>query len=341
LRSARTRTVASDFLLLLAALIWGVAFVPQRTAMEHLGPFTFTGVRVAMGALALCPFLLWWRGNGGGPTAAGPDGSVAPVHRVHHLGLWTGAPLTGLFLFTAVSLQQIGMIYTTAGKAGFISGLYVVVVAILGLLWRQFPPLGTWLGAAVAVAGLYLLVVPDDWSVNRGDLLVLASIIFWAGQILLIGYLSGHVRVLPLAIVEFATCALLSLVVAALQESIAFDALVAAWRELLYTGLLSAGVAYTLQIAGQKGAPPAHAAIIMSLETVFAALAGWLLLGGDEVLPATALLGCGLMLAGMIISQLAQTHAARQLAPARQPGAPPPHQVTTLTGRPGMDPSGG
>lgn len=290
----KSRTIWSDALLLLAALIWGVAFVPQRTAMQHLGPFTFTGVRFALGALALCPLLVWWRN--GRP----PQGPQKPAG----LGLWTGGMLTGLFLCIAVNIQQIGMIYTTAGKAGFISGLYVVAVALLGLLWRHYPPLGTWLGALVAVVGLYLLAVPTDSSVNRGDILILASIIFWAVQILLIGYMANRVRVVPLAIVEFTTCAVLSLVVAAFRETITVADLQATTWQILYTGLLSAGVAYTLQIAGQKGARPAHAAIIMSLETVFAALAGWLWL--SEQIDGRGLVGCALMLTGMILSQLAQ-----------------------------------
>lgn len=295
----KTRTIRSDALLLLAALIWGVAFVPQRTAMQHLGPFTFTGVRFALGALALCPLLIWWAN--GRPQAPMPSRSKG-------LGLWTGGALTGLFLAIAVNIQQVGMIYTTAGKAGFISGLYVVAVALLGLLWRHYPPLGTWIGALVAVLGLYLLAVPTDWSVNRGDMLILASTIFWAIQILLISHMTSRAGVLPLAIVEFATCALLSLLVAVFRESITLADLRATTGEILYTGLLSAAVAYTLQIAGQKGARPAHAAIIMSLETVFAALAGWLWL--SEHLSGRGLAGCALMLVGMILSQLAQLRAA-------------------------------
>ncbi|MCC7144952.1 MAG: DMT family transporter [Phycisphaeraceae bacterium] len=292
------RTLTSDLLLLVAAVIWGVAFVPQRTAMAHISPFFFTGVRFALGAAALCPFLFWRNGL---------DASARPARADFHLGLWAGGALTGLFLFLAIGLQQYAMIYTTAGKAGFISGLYVVPVALLGLFWRQFPPLGTWLGAIVAIAGLYLLAVPEDWSVNHGDLLVLASIFFWAGQIQMIGHMTGHVRILPLAIIEFATCAGLSLLVAVCFEPVSFAAVQASGWEILYTGLISAGIAYTLQIAGQRGSPPTHAAIIMSLETVFAATAGWLFL--QETMGPRALAGCGLMLGGMVFSQWAQARA--------------------------------
>ncbi len=289
----RPRSLFADVLLLLAALIWGVAFVPQRTAMEHIGPFFFTAVRFGLGAVVLLPLLVLWR-NG-----AGHDG--ARTGSRPSLGLWTGGMLTGVFLFVAISFQQWGIVYTTAGKAGFISGLYVVVVALLGLLWGQRVPLLTWLGAGAALMGLYLLAVPRDWSVNRGDVLVFVSIFAWAAQIQMIGYLTGHVRVVPLAIVEFSTCAALSMAAAVLFEPITLSAVRASGMEILYTGVLSAGVAYTLQIAGQKGAPPTHAAIIMSLETVFAALAGWLIL--QELLPLRGVIGCALMLAGMLASQ--------------------------------------
>lgn len=286
------RSVFADFMLLLAALIWGVAFVPQRTAMEHIGPFFFTAVRFGLGAVVLLPLLAWRNGL-----------TPAPPTRAHRprLGLWAGGMLTGVLLFIAISFQQWGIVYTTAGKAGFISGLYVVVVALLGLLWGQRIALLTWLGAAAAVVGLYLLAVPRDMDINRGDVLVFLSIFAWAGQIQMIGYLTGHVRVIPLAIVEFAACAVLSMAAAAMFESITLSAVRASAMEILYTGVLSAGVAYTLQIAGQKGAPPTHAAIIMSLETVFAALAGWLIL--HELLPLRGVIGCALMLAGMLASQ--------------------------------------
>jgi drug/metabolite transporter (DMT)-like permease len=296
--------VFSDALLLLAALIWGVAFVPQRTAMEHIGPFFFTATRFALGAVVLLPLLALWRN--------GPANGAAPVVARPRLGLWTGGVVTGVFLFIAISLQQWGIVYTTAGKAGFISGLYVVVVALLGLLWGQRVAMLTWMGAGAAMFGLYLLAVPQDMSINRGDVLVFASIFAWAGQIQMIGYLTGHVRVIPLAIVQFTTCAVLSLLAAVVFEPIALSAVTASAGQILYTGVLSAGVAYTLQIAGQRGAPPTHAAIIMSLETVFAAVAGWLIL--NELLGPRALVGCGLMLAGMLMSQL----AAMQRRPWRE-----------------------
>ncbi len=306
------RSWLADFCLLLAALIWGVAFVPQRTAMEHMGPFFFTALRFGLGAVVLLPLLAWRNGN---------VTPISPGVRRPRLGLWTGGMATGALLFVAISFQQSGIVFTTAGKAGFISGLYVVVVALLGLLWGQRIALLTWLGAAAAVVGLYLLAVPHDWDVNRGDVLVFASIFAWAGQIQMIGYLTGHVRVVPLAIVEFATCAVLSLIVAACFEPLNFAAVRAATGEILYTGVLSAGVAYTLQIAGQKGAPPTHAAIIMSLETVFAALAGWLIL--SESLPLRGVIGCCLMLAGMLVSQLAMLPGSSQPAPAPIGSGPP------------------
>lgn len=308
------RTLTADLMLFCAALIWGIAFVPQKTAMDHLGPFTFNGVRFGMAALMLLPVIAWQR-RSSARRADAPMADLAVVRSPRTL--WVGGILTGLFLFLGISLQQWGMLDTTAGKAGFISGLYVIPVALLSVAAGSRLPRGTWLGALLALLGLYLLTVPQrtasqDLSINRGDMLVLLSILFWTGQILLVSHCSRRVGVFALAAVEFTVCAILSLAVACFvgppREPIALERLLDARWELLYTGLISAGFGYSLQIAGQRQAPPTHAAIIMSLETVFAALAGWLWL--HEILESRALLGCALMLTGMIISQLAQLRAA-------------------------------
>lgn len=285
------KTWKAELLLLLAAVIWGFAFVAQRIGMEHVGPFTYNGVRFVLGALSLLPLLL----SGRRPTAS--------THPTDRRLLLVGSLLAGLLLFAGASLQQVGIVYTTAGKAGFITGLYVVMVPLLGLLWGHRTPWGTWVGAALAVVGLYLLTMTDRLTLAEGDGLVLIGAFFWAGHVLVIGWLSGrHIEPVLLACLQFVICAALSLPVAVATEPITLDRLWAAALPILYGGLLSVGVAYTLQVVAQRDTPPAHAAIILSLETVFAALGGWLLL--NEILSERGLLGCALMFTGMLLSQL-------------------------------------
>ncbi len=292
-----SKTLKAEALLLVAAVIWGFAFVAQRVGMEHVGPFTYNGVRFVLGALSLLP-LLWLGRRSAAPI--GPGG-WRPI-----LG---GGLLAGLILFAGASLQQVGIVYTTAGKAGFITGLYVVIVPLIGLLWGHRTPWSTWIGAALAVAGLYLLTLTDDLALAEGDGLVLIGAFFWAGHVLVIGWLSGrHIEPVLLAGLQFIVCAVLSLAVAVATEDITLAGLWGGAMPILYGGLLSVGVAYTLQVVAQRDAPPAHAAIILSLETVFAALGGWLLL--NEILSGRGLLGCALMFAGMLLSQLGLGRAA-------------------------------
>ncbi len=284
--AAHAAQIRADFLLLLTALIWGFAFVAQRAGMEHVGPFFFNGVRFALGCLPLLPFVL----RTTTPLAA----------RLGHA--LPGGLLAGLFLFTAASLQQVGIVYTTAGKAGFITGLYVILVPVLGLLLRYPSRRRTWTGALVATGGLYLLSVEPPLTMARGDAFVFVSAFFWAGHVLVIGSLSRQLDWAMLAFLQFFVCAILSMAVALGTEHIARQPLVDAAVPLFYGGVLSVGVAYTLQVVAQRRAAPGHAAIILSLETVFAALGGWLLL--DERMPWRGLVGCGLMFAGMLISQV-------------------------------------
>ena len=285
-----SKTLKAEVLLLLAAVIWGFAFVAQRIGMDHVGPFTYNGVRFMLGALSLLP-LLWLGRRSTTPVGAGGGRLI--------LG---GGLLAGLILFAGASLQQVGIVHTTAGKAGFITGLYVVIVPALGLLWGHRTPWSTWAGTALAVAGLYLLTLTEDLSLAEGDGLVLIGAFFWAGHVLLIGWLSGrHIEPVLLACLQFIVCAVLSLAVAVVTEPITLRGLWGGALPILYGGLLSVGVAYTLQVVAQRDAPPAHAAIILSLETVFAALGGWLLL--NEILSGRGLIGCALMFTGMLLSQ--------------------------------------
>lgn len=263
----------------------------QRAGMAHVGPFTYTGIRFALGAIVLLPLLLVLR----------PDGSGTAAVATRRFRL-QGGLLTGLVLFMAASIQQIGIIYTTAGNAGFITGLYVVLVPLLGLFWRQRPDAGTWLGVVLAAAGMYFLTVTAQLTVNPGDLLIMSSTVLWAAHVLIIAWLARRIYPLELAFMQFVVCSVLSLVTAVLLEVIRWQSILDAAIPILYGGVISVGIAYTLQVVAQREAHPAHAAILMSLETVFAALGGYLIL--NEVMSGRGLTGCLLMLAGMLISQL-------------------------------------
>lgn len=279
----------SNVLLLLAAAIWGFGFVAQRLGLEHLGPYGFNGVRFWIGALSLLPVLIWQARRQG---LQGADGKTM---------LQAALPV-GLLLFIGASLQQVALLYTSAAKAGFITGLYLVLVPLLGLWLAHKTSVNTWLGCLVALSGLYFLSVNSDFSVNPGDILLFIGAFFWAAHLLSIDHFAGKMTPVLLAILQFMVCGTLSLIVAFCVETVTLAAIVACAAPLFYAGVVATGVAYTLQILGQRQAHPAHAAIILSLETVFAAIGGVWLLG--EVLQQRALWGCGLMLLGMLLSQV-------------------------------------
>jgi drug/metabolite transporter (DMT)-like permease len=275
----------ADLLLLLAAAIWGFAFVAQRLGMEFVGPLTFNATRFAIGAVVLVPL------------ARARAAAAAPWRDDLPRGVALGA-----VLFCGAYLQQRGLVTTTAGNAGFITGLYVILVPILGLALGQRARAATWFGAVLAVVGLYLLAVHDRFTVAAGDLLVLVGAFFWAVHVVLIGRFSPRTEPVRLAALQFAVCAVLSFGGALGFEEVAWAGIRGAAGPILYAGLLSTGIAYTLQVVAQRKAPPAHAAIILSLEAVFALLGGVVVLG--ESLGARGLAGCAVMLAGMIVSQL-------------------------------------
>lgn len=287
----QTKTLKSDSLLLLAAFFWGTTFVAQRMGMDHIGPMTYNAVRFALGALTLVPVILL------SPTA----GSPSNAGRGTRFLLWGGV-LAGLALFGGASMQQMGLVYTTAGKAGFITSLYVVLVPIAGLFLGHRCGPAVWTGAVLAVAGLYFLSITETFAIGRGDLLVLIGAFFWTLHVHTIGYLARRANPLHIACIQFVVCSLLSLLAAILFERIALSGIIAATIPILYGGIFSAGVAFTLQIFCQRTSPPSHAAVVMSLETVFAALAGYFIL--NEHLTPRDLLGCALMFTGLIVVQL-------------------------------------
>ncbi len=290
----KKQTIQTDVLLLSTAVIWGFAFVAQRAGMEYIGPFAFNGIRFALGSLSLVPLILLQQ-RGFIERRPRSVGSTSKM-------IFIGGSVTGMALFAGSSLQQVGLVYTTAGKAGFITGLYVVIVPILGYVIGQRASLGTWIGAVLATVGLYLLSVTESFTVSFGDLLEMIGAVFWSVHVLLVGRFSTRIEPIILAFLQFAVCALLSLAFAVCLETISLGAIADAALPILYGGLGSVGVAYTLQIVAQRNANPAHAAILLSLESVFAALGGWLILG--EILSIRGITGCLLMLSAMLLSQL-------------------------------------
>ena len=283
----------SNLLLLLTAVIWGFAFVAQRAGMEFLGPFTFNTARFTLGSLSLLPLLLLNQKK---------KFQKESLNLIADKNLFYGGLASGTVLFLGATFQQSGLVYTDAGKAGFITGFYIILVPILGLFIKQTTSMMTWIGAVVAILGLYFLSVNESFEINIGDILVLVGAFFWAIQILVIGFYSKRNDPFKLAFSQFVVCAALSLIAAVITESIELQNLIKAALPILYAGFFSVGIAFTIQVVAQKEAHPANAAIIMSLEAVFAVIGGYLIL--DESIPLRGLLGCVMMLIGMILSQL-------------------------------------
>lgn len=274
-----------------------------------MGPLTFTGVRFALGAMVLVPIMAVRsrRRVAGEPIVVGQSGDGWRPCLV-------GGALAGVVLFVAVSLQQAGLVYTTAGKAAFITGFYVPLVPMLGLLVGQRTSIATWVGAVLSVAGLYFLSVVESLKINRGDLLEMIGAVVWAIHVLLIGRFAPRTDPLRLGLVQFVTVAIASLVGALLTEQISAEGLQAAMWAILYGGIVSAGIAYTLQLFGQRDAPPGHAALVLSLEAVFAAVAGFLVL--NERFEPREWFGAAVMLGGMLISQVNRLRSGAAAIPA-------------------------
>ena len=289
----KNKSLRGSLLLLLGSVVWGAAFAAQRAAMDHIGPFTFNGIRMLLAGIVMIPAaVLLDRKNPGAPAADPKEQRRAGL-------------LCGLFLFIASALQQMGLVYTTAGKAGFITALYVVLVPVAGwLLFRKNPGRVIWLGVALAVLALYLLCVPaDGFELQGGDLLVLGCAVCFTGQILCVDKYAPRVSGVRLARDEFlVTGALCSLIALITREPLTGEGLRASVPALLYAGLCSGALGYTLQILGQRDTDPTVASLLMCLESVFAVLTGALLLG--ERMTAREGLGCVLMFAAVILAQL-------------------------------------
>lgn len=306
----------ANLLLGLTAAIWGFGFVAQRLGADHMDALSFNAARFLIGALSLVP-LIWWLRRARRPVVAYPEPPAGPVvtpRVTDRRSPWLPGVVTGLVIFSAASLQQVGIATTTAGKAGFITGLYIVLVPVLGLALGHRATVATWVGLGLAVPGLYLLSMTEDLTIAPGDLLVLVGAFFWAAHILVIDHFVRTVDALELSAVQFLTCGALSGALALVVEDQPFSGLGPALGAVLYGGLLAVGVAYTLQVVAQRHAKASHAALLLSLEAVFGAVGGWLLL--SETMSPRMLLGCALMMAGIVVSLRWSAPAEERPAPA-------------------------
>jgi drug/metabolite transporter (DMT)-like permease len=297
------KRLQADLILLSVSLIWGSAFVVQRIVAGNNSVFLFNGLRFFLAGLLLLP-IVWLKSKNNRFTVS--------LRRQEIIGVG----LAGLLLTCGAALQQAGLRYTTAGNAGFITGLYVVLIPIIQAVFlKRSPPIFIWIAALLSASGLFLLSTGGDLSINIGDLLELAGACFWALHVIWIGYMVRSVDGFQLAMGQYLVCGATSILLGLLIEpNQAKNITTAAWA-IIYTGIISVGLGYTLQIFGQKVAPPADAAIILSLEAVFAALFGWIFL--SEGLTVLQLVGCGIMLSGMLLAQ-----ASSMSERFKQPGQP-------------------
>ena len=283
--------IRNSILLLLTATIWGVAFVAQSVGMDYLGPFAFNGIRCLMGGLVLLPVLFFLNRKKKEVSDSGKRKTLI-----------AGGIACGICLFLASSFQQIGIQYTTVGKAGFITAFYIILVPVLGLfLKKKCTPL-VWLSVLLALAGLYLLCIKEGITIGIGDIYIFCSSILFAVHILVIDYFAPRTDGVKMSCIQFFICGALSVICMLIFEETSAASVLAAWQPLLYAGIMSCGVAYTLQIIGQKNMNPTVASLLLSMESCISVLAGWLLLG--QVLTLREGIGCILMFIAIVLAQL-------------------------------------
>ena len=287
--------IKSSLILLLTATIWGVAFVAQSVGMEYIGPFTFNAIRCVLGGLVLIPVILVLKKK----KETGAENKEKEDKKT----LWAGGIACGVILCIASNLQQFGIMEASVGKSGFFTALYIVMIPVIGIFIGKRPGIKLWFCVALAVVGMYLLCMKDgSFTIERADIMLLLCALVFSFHILVVDYFSPKVDGVKMSCIQFFVCGVLSAVGMLFTETPDISNIQAAWLPLLYAGLLSCGVGYTLQIVGQKGINPVIASLIMSLESVISALAGWVILG--QVLSPKEILGCVLMFVAIIITQI-------------------------------------
>lgn len=289
-----------SILLLLCAMIWGAAFVAQSEGMQYVEPFTMGATRFFLAGLVLLPVIAVLDRKGWSKNR--------PVTKAEKKRQLLAGAVCGVLLFTATSLQQFGLLDTTVGKSGFVTALYIVFVPIIGIFMGKKAGWKVWICAVIAVCGMYLLCVGSGFTIAGGDLLTLACAVMFTFHICYISAVSPHMDGVRLSCVQFFVCSVLSAVCMFLFESPQWSSILQCWLPIVYAGVFSGGVAYTFQIIGERDVQPALASLLMSLESVFAALFGWILIG--QKLSARELLGCAIMFAAIILSQLPEKKKA-------------------------------
>lgn len=290
------KKLRGSIMLLITALIWGTAFVAQSEGMNYVQPFTYNAVRTLLGGVVLIPIIIAFKKltSKDDPPSESTNSKKDTV---------TGGICCGILLFAASSFQQSGIKYTTAGKAGFITALYIVIVPLLGIFFGRKTALKTWLCAGIAVIGFYLLCINGGFSVSKGDLLVLVCAVFFAMHIMVIDHFNAKkADGMVMSCIQFFTAGLLMIPCMFMFESPDISSIISARNSILYAGIMSSGIAYTLQIIGQRYTAPTVATLLMSLESVFAALSGWLIL--SEKLSTKEFIGCVVVFAAVILAQL-------------------------------------
>ena len=288
----------NSLILLLTAAIWGVAFVAQSVGMDYVGGFTFNSVRSIIGAIVLLP-VIYLLNRQKAPVIQTPE-EKKTSRRV----LLYGGISCGICLCLASNFQQFGIKYTTVGKAGFITACYIVIVPIIGLFLKKKCSPFIWAAVVMALIGLYLLCITDGFSIGKGDFLVMVCAVLFSVHILVIDYFSPKVDGVKMSCIQFFVCGVLSAIPALLFENPQISSILAAWQPILYAGVMSCGIAYTLQIVGQKNMNPTVASLILSLESCISVLAGWLLLG--QSMSLREIIGCIIMFGAIILAQLPQ-----------------------------------
>lgn len=300
------KQIKGSLMLLLAAFIWGVAFVAQSVGMEYVGPYTFISVRFLIGSVVLVPVILLRdrmnRKKSGSKEPICPLTGQAKCDGQARKTLLIAGVLCGLALCSAATLQQIGMQYTSVGKAGFITAMYIIFVPIAGILFKRFPGYKVWIAVVLSAVGLYLLCMTEGFRLAIGDVYVFLCALLFTVQIMLVDRYSGQVDPVRLSSLQFLVTGVVAAVPMFALEQPTWQVLFAAAGPILYAGVLSSGVAYTLQVVAQRDTNPTVASLVMSLESVFSVLAGWVLL--KEAMSGRELLGCVLMFAAIILSQL-------------------------------------
>ena len=296
-------------MLFLAAIIWGFAFAAQSAGMDYVGPFTFNAVRCFIGALVLVPVALLWKPEREELAENNQDSTIVETDKQRvswferNKTLLAGGISCGVFLGVATNLQQVGILSTGVGKAGFLTALYIVLVPIAGLFFKKKCPFMVWIGVICSFAGLYLLCMKGDgFSLSAGDLLLIGCAVVFTGHIMVIDYFSPKVNGVWMSCIQFFVAGIISSILMVFTETPTWESIFAAKLPILYAGVMSCGVAYTLQILGQKNYNPTIAVLILSLESCFSVLGGFLFL--QETLSARELLGCALMFVAIILAQL-------------------------------------